>query len=193
MLSFFLLVGVLVVVALVSWYRTAQLRHGAVTKARDPPDCASCSTSPATFLAATAGVAALAWGAVLAWGGQRTVGLLLAGVGSFVASAGAVARVAGFRLSTEGFAVLYARRPPFAACWDEIGALRPPRVPLGGWRVTDVRGGRSTLMPSDLLGHESILDLIVVRASLRFDGLAWSRDDPGHRAPAVVGSQIDLR
>jgi len=175
MASFFFLVSILLAVGLGSWIRTAPIRRGEILQARDPPGRASDSSSAATFLAAIAGVAAAAWGAIAAGEGQRTVGVFLVAAGLFIAAAGSVARVAGLRAGAEGFVVLFARRPPFAASWIEIAALRPPRSPLGGWRVTNLRGDRWTLMPSDLLGHEALLDLIVVRASLRFDGRSWSR------------------
>jgi hypothetical protein len=175
MASFFLLVGILVAVGVASWTRTAPLRRGKIPQARDPPGRASVSSSAATFLAAMAGVAAAAWGAIAAGEGHRIVGVLLVAAGLFIGAAGSVARVAGLRVGADGFVVLFTRRPPFAASWTEIAALRPPRSPLGGWRVTNLRGDRWTLMPSDLLGHEELLDLIVVCASLRFDGRNWSR------------------
>lgn len=100
-------------------------------------------------------------------------------IGIFITVAGSVARVTGLCTDDDGLVVLFARRPPFRACWSELRALRPPGSPLGGWRLTGVRGGHSTLMPSDLFGHEEQLEAIVIRAALRFDGRIWSRDPAG--------------
>jgi hypothetical protein len=172
MISFFLLVAVLLAVGVVSWFRTGPLRRGAIPQARDPPETSS--TSLATYLASMAGVAAAAWGAVVSvGGGQRTAGIPLVVAGLFIAVAGSAARVAGFGASALGLEVRFARGPRFGASWTELESLGPPRTPLGGWRLTTVHGVRSTLMPSDLLGHEDVLVLIVHRAGLRFDGRRW--------------------
>jgi hypothetical protein len=189
MASFFFLVAAILAVGLVSWFRTAPLRRGTVPQARDPPAEVSCSTSVATLLAAMAGVAAAIWGAVTAGEGQRTTGVLLALAGIFVGIAGTVARVVGFRATAEGLVVLFARRKAFAAPWREIAALRPPLNPLGGWRITTVGGGRTTLMPSDLLGTEALLDLIILCAGMCFDGRTWSRDvsEPAVPEPPRTG------
>jgi hypothetical protein len=97
----------------------------------------------------------------------------------FVAITGSVARVTGFHLGQEKLVVLFAGRPARSVAWSSLLALRPPASPFGGWRLTDARGTRWSLMPSDLFGHEEILELIVVRARLRFDGRAWIRSRPG--------------
>jgi hypothetical protein len=178
-LAFFLLVSVLLGVGAVSWRRTSTLRRGSIPQARDPPGCASFSSSRTTLLAALAGISAAVWGGAIAvWGGATRVALLfevvpLIGVGLFIAIAGAVARVTGFHLDQERLVVFFAGRPARSVAWSSLLALRPPAIPFGGWRLTDAGGSRSTLMPSDVLGHEEILELIVVHAGMKFDGRTW--------------------
>jgi hypothetical protein len=195
MASFFLVVAVLFAVDLVSWFRMGALRRGTIPRAPNPPKHPECPSSVATFLASMAGLAAAAWGAVATAEGHRSVGGLLVMAGLFIAVAGSVGRVTGIRAGAEGFVVLFARRQPFTASWTEIAALRPPRSPVGGWRVTNIRGDRWTLMPSDLLGHEALLDMIIVRASLRFDGRSWSLYPAwrGIRVPARSGIGVKKR
>jgi hypothetical protein len=180
--AFFLLVSALLGVGAVSWRRTRALRQGSIRQARDPPGCASFSSSKTTFLAALAGISAAVWGgAIGVWGDASAVDLRLLeaasliGVGLFVAIAGAVARVTGFHLDHERLLVFFAGRPARSVAWSSLLALRPPASPFGGWRLTDARGTRSTLMPSDVFGHEEVLELIVVQAGMRFDGRTWKR------------------
>src|SRR5205814_390852 len=73
-----------------------------------------------------------------------------------------------------GMVIRYARSPPHAVPWAGFVALRPPRWPMGGWRL-DASAGSRSLMPSDLWGNEDVLDAIVERAGLTFDGRSWSR------------------
>ena len=127
----------------------------------------------ATFLPSLAGMAAVAWG-VGGIGRNRPQALALMSAGLFIAFAGLIARVTGVRADRQSVVVTKARRRPFRARWPELRALTPPANPLGGWRLEDVCGNRTTLMPSDLWGHEGFLRLIVLRADLRFDGRRWS-------------------
>jgi hypothetical protein len=170
--SFFLIVAGLVATGLLSWFRTGAIRHGTIPRVRDPPTEVRCSSSGATFMAALAGMAALAWGVALAEGNGIEAAALIA-AGLFIAVAGTVARVSAFRADEDGFAIRFARRPSFGAQWSELRALKPPATPMGGWKLIDVREQAPTLMPSDLLGHEELLSLIVVRSGLRFDGRMW--------------------
>jgi hypothetical protein len=173
--SFFLIVAGLVSIGLLSWFRTGAIRHGTIPRAREPPGKARCSSSRATFLAALAGVAAMAWGVGTAEGNSIEAATLIA-AGLFIAVTGFVARVTAFRADDDGFRILFARRPGFGSPWSDLRALKPPATPLGGWRLTDVRGTGRTLMPSDLIGHEELLGLIVVRSGLSFDGRLWRQD-----------------
>jgi hypothetical protein len=192
--GFFLVVAALLAVDFVSWLRTRPLRRGAITQACDPPGNTSLVSSRTTLLATLAGMAAMASGGVVATasggvaeGGPSFIGIPLVAVGLFIAVAGSVARVTGFRARDDGLVVVFARRPPFRAPWAEVLSLKPPASPLGGWRVADARGARSTLMPSDLFGHEDLLVLIVRRAGLRFDGRLWIQD-----SAALTASGTDL-
>jgi hypothetical protein len=174
-LAFLLLVSALLGVGTVSWRRTRALRQGSIPQARDPPGCASFSSSRTTLLAALAGMSSAAWGGAAAVDGRLLEAVPLIGVGLFIAIAGSVARVTGFHLDEERLVVLFAGRLARSVAWSSILALRPPASPFGGWKVTDARGARSTLMPSDVFGHEEILELIVVQAGMRFDGRTWKR------------------
>jgi hypothetical protein len=118
-------------------------------------------------------MAAAAWcGAGLGVGPAR---ILLAGGGLLVAVSGLTARVVSVELAPAGLAIRYSRRRTFELPWRDLRMVRPPRWPLGGWRLTGHVGGR-TLMPSDLLGHEWVLVSVVDRAGLRFREGAWTRE-----------------
>jgi hypothetical protein len=171
---FFVIVAGLMVVGLLGWVRTRATRRGVVPKGRDPPATAG-TTSRATYLAALAGLAAMAWGATVVEG-NRIGGAMLFAAGLFITVAGSVARVTGFRADGGGLVILFARGRSFRASWSELSTLRVPSTPLGGWRLADVRGTTTTLMPSDLFGHEQLLETIIVRSDLRFDGRTWSRE-----------------
>jgi hypothetical protein len=102
--------------------------------------------------------------------------LALLAVGAFIVIAGTWSRVTGLQLSEVDLTVVYAARRARSTRLADIRELRPPRTPGGGWKLETAAQGRgATLMPSDLLGHEAMLDLIVVRSSLRFDGRSWIR------------------
>ena len=194
MASFFLVVTGLLAVGLVSWSRTRDLRHGATPQAGDPPTTTSFSTCRATFLATLSGIAAIAWG-VSASPGHEMRAVPLVAAGAFIAIAGWVARVTGVRADDDGLVVRFARRPPFHVQWSELGELRPPTSALGGWRLTEIGGARSTVMPSDLFGHEELLEAIVAGAGLRFDGRIWRKDaeeTPG-KGPMAPGISFGRR
>jgi hypothetical protein len=169
---FFILSASLVAIGFVSWRRTGSLRRGIVPRARDPTARISFSSSRTTRLAALAGMAALAWGATVAGANAIQAVPLIAG-GGVVALSGFAARVTEIRAGHERLVILFARRRPFVAPWSDVQGLCPPGTPIGGWRVTTGGGSRTTLMPSDLFGHEELLPLIVRRTGLRFDGRAW--------------------
>jgi hypothetical protein len=179
MATFLLMTAVLVSLDLVSWFRTASLRRGANLRVRDPPnDAFMFSSSRATFLPSVAGLAAASWGLALvqpAKGLAFVLALVLVAAGTFIVVAGLVARVTRVRADRDGLVVTLARRPPFRASWDELQALVPPATPLGGWRLVGRCGKGPSLMPSDVWGHEDVLELILVRTALRSDGRGWSR------------------
>jgi hypothetical protein len=91
-----------------------------------------------------------------------------------VAFSGFTARVGSLDVAGGGLTVRYAARRPFEVSWSDLRELRPPRWPLGGWRLIGEAGSR-TLMPSDLLGQEWVLHAIIDRAGLRFGEGAWIR------------------
>lgn len=174
-IGFMLLVSALVAVGLVSWNRTRSIRRGAIPFPDDTPKASSFRSSRTTLLAGLAGVSAIAWGVATAGRGVRIEALLLVAGGTFIAIAGSVARVTGMLAGDEGLHVHFAARSPFRARWDEIHELRSPRTPVDGWRLA-TEAGRTTLMPSDLFGHEELLAEIVARSGLSFVGRRWVRD-----------------
>ncbi len=117
-------------------------------------------------------MAAAAWGG--AGVGLRAAQILLAGGGVLVTVSGFMARVVSVEAAPAGVVIRYSRRRPFELPWGDLRMLRPPRWPLGGWRLMGDAGSR-TLMPSDLLGQEWVLDAIIDRAGLRFGEGAWIR------------------
>lgn len=174
-LCFFLLVAGLLAVDLVSWKRTASIRRSTIPHWADTPKAGSFRTSRTTLFAALAGVAAAAWGVAAAERGG--IGsLVLVACGTFISVAGLVARVTEVRVGDDAFVVLFAGRSPFHARWAEILRLNPPGTPVGGWRLFAAGGKGTTLMPSDLFGHEEFLALIVDRSDLWFDGRGWVRN-----------------
>jgi len=191
MASFFLVVAGLLTIGLASWFRTRALRHGATPQARDPPHTTSFSTSSATFLAALAGITAIAWGAS-SWAEHLIEAVPLVVVGTFIAVAGSVARVNGIGADEAGLAVRFARRAPFHPPWSALRELVPPASPLGGWRMTAVPGARCTLMPSDLFDHEELLETIVVRAVLQFDGGIWRKEPAATSGEGRMAPWISL-
>jgi hypothetical protein len=167
-----LLVAGLVAVGLMSWTRTRSIRSGTIPLEAGLPKAGSFRSSRTTLVAALAGVSAIAWGAAAAVRSGIEALLLVAG-GTFIAVAGSVARVTGVHAGDEGLLVHFAARAPFHARWAEIHTLRPPGTPVGGWRLAAAGGTGTTLMPSDLFGHEELLAEIVARSGLSFDGRRW--------------------
>ena len=164
-------VGALVGVGVVSWRRLTPLRKGRDRPTAPPLLIAGGSrTSLATVVPGVAGMAAAAWGGVGL--GLRVAHILLAGGGLLVAVSGLMARVVWVEVAPAGVVIRYSRRRPFVLSWRDLRGLRPPRWPLGGWRLIGDSGSR-TLMPSDLLGHEWVLAAVIDRAGLRFDEGAW--------------------
>jgi hypothetical protein len=101
--------------------------------------------------------------------------------GAFIAVSGFAARVVALESTGRGLVIRYAARRPFVVPWSGCVELRPPRTPLGGWRVSAV-GGSRTLMPTDVLGHERILEDLIVGSGLVFRGHSW-------RAPAALAPE----
>ena len=97
--------------------------------------------------------------------------------GALIVGFGTSGRVAGLSAGPEGLTISYAVPSAFVLGWDQIRELRPPRTPLGGWRILGSSSAR-TLMPSDLLGKEEFLCRIAGRAGLAFDGRTWGREHP---------------
>jgi hypothetical protein len=161
-------------VDVVSFGRTCPLRRG--ERAPPVPTRRADRSSPTTHLAWVAGV--LLAGLGLAWardgpgGRPTTVTSVFVGAGVLVAVTGWWARVIGMSADGSGFTIRYRRSPDFSVTWDRCLELRPPRTPFAGWRVVGSNGMR-TLMPSDLLGNEGFLVVLIERAGLRFDGRGW--------------------
>jgi hypothetical protein len=162
----------LVWVDAVSWRRTRGLRTKRKMGERLPEISAVSRSSPTTYLAACAGAALLATG-LTSIDGVVWPSLCLAVAGLFVLVTGLAWRVRGFRYNGEVLVVRYAMRPSWVVPLGACRELRPPRLPVGGWRVRTADGGR-TLMPSDLLGNEWVLTAIVARAGWSFDGRTWA-------------------
>src|SRR5207249_1294774 len=187
--AFWSLVVGLFAVGLVSWRRTARLRSGR-PPARAVPRRIRTGTSMTTALAGLAGLAAAGWGALFA-SRNGTLGVAATAGGLLIAASGFRSRVISLAIGDTGLRIGYAGRVPFRVRWNDCRSLSPPVSFLGGWRVR-TSGGSVTLMPSDLLGHECILEAIVSRAGMRFDGKRWrrpagsgsgrpaQRDGPGH-------------
>jgi len=177
-------------VDLASWRRTAPLRRGEARAGNGPPAVrrgpegfaerwaasdppAARRTSATTWLAsATAGSVAVA--AVLAatpWTLVRAGALAGAGM---IALGGLAERVVGVEVAPGELVVRRAGVPDQRARWAEIRELRPPRLPLGAWRIRS-EGRVISLMPSDLLRGERALVETVRRSGLAFDGSVWRR------------------
>jgi hypothetical protein len=161
------------------WLRPrADEEHSSSSTSRGPPQVPTTARASATtFLAASAGLTLL----VIALTPPRAPwwpSVALAVVGLFVAVAGVAGRVRGFEVRQGAIVVRYAAPRAWAVSWHDCRELRPPRLPMGGWRVATTDGGRRTLMRSDLLGNEWVLAAIVQRAELSFTGRAWVREAP---------------
>ena len=176
-LAFWVLMIALATVGWVSWRRTAPLRSG-----RSQGSIGSLPTlirsSRTTFLAAAAGASlAMTGGVAIARSPTRPIALLVSALGAWIVAAGLWSRVTGFEALGAGLVLRYGQRPPFHLTWAECRSLRPPRWPMGGWRLATERGNQ-TLMPSDVLGNEWMLDHLVRSAGLSFDGRRWIRMSP---------------
>jgi len=160
---------VLAVAGLGSWRRTGPVRGG--VRPAHGPRVVDVPTSGITLAPAACALAVTACGVALPQAA-------LAAIGAGIMVLALVARVTGLRIDGDGLTIRYRARPAFAVAWSECVAVDPPRWPLGGWTihglVEDRVRGR-ILMPSDLLGAEDVLGLVVVRAGLRFDGRRWIR------------------
>jgi hypothetical protein len=172
-IAFFGLSGVLLAVGLVSWRRTERMRRGRPLVRAPPGSGGPSSTSRLTWLAAWAGASATTWGITVA-GTHEGAGLALVAGGAFVAVTGARGRVTSIQADRDGLTVCSSGGRPFVLSWPDVEVVRPPRTPLGGWRVQGRIGAR-TLMPSDLWGSEAVLPLVTRSAGLRFDGHRWRR------------------
>jgi hypothetical protein len=157
-----------------SWRRTAAVRRG-----HDAVPSAPVGYHPSsrtTWLASAAGAAIVAWGSwSLGTGGLPAFAAI--GAGALIAISGIRSRVAGLEVGPDRIVVHRAGRPTFLAPWNAVTRLRRPRTPIGGWRL-EVHGRSITLMPSDILGNEAVLALIIERSGLRFDGRCWSAHPP---------------
>lgn len=134
------------------------------------------SSSPTTMLAGWAGLGLMGMavagtvpgrGAVLARMALGTAGLL-------VAWTGFASRVVGLEVRPDGVVVHLRTGRPFLYRWVDARRLVPPITFIGGWRLVGASGSR-TLMPSDLLGHEFVVDLIVARTGMTRAGRIWTR------------------
>jgi hypothetical protein len=163
----------LATVGAVSRHRTAGVRRGRQDGPGDRAPPPGGRTSRATYLPGLAGALLVATVAV-----ARPPPALLAtlvGAGAFVAVTGLRGRVRAIEVRPGGLAIHHAAGASFDLPWDRCARLRPPRAPWGGWLLARDDGARRTLMPSDLLGKEAVLEAVVVGSGLRFDGRAWRR------------------
>jgi hypothetical protein len=163
----------LVVVGLVVWRRSRDVRRG--TGPLPPPRAAPWRrrSSRPTHLAWVGG-AVVAWWAWTMGGPARVA---TAAGATFVLAAGTLLRVTGLEVDDRGLTVRYAARGPRRIRWDECLALRPPALPVLAWRILGPAGSIS-LMPSDLLGNETVLADVVRRGGLTFERGTWTRREP---------------
>jgi len=159
----------LMVLGVASWRRPAVLRAGRwaeVPRAGPAGAGAGTGTHPVTLIPGWTGVALVASGALGAASGSlpALAGGGLAVAGAFVAVTGFLRRVLTIGVDLGGVRVEHRRGHPFAAAWDQIGELRPPRTPLGGWTIV-AEQRRCTLMPSDLWNAEAELAVLVTRGT----------------------------
>lgn len=94
----------------------------------------------------------------------------------FVALAGSARRVAGFAVTGEGLEIRYATGANVMLAWDGLEQLEAARTPIGGWSIRRRDGPPVTLMPSDLIGNERVLQEAIRRGYLtRVGRRRWSR------------------
>jgi hypothetical protein len=171
---------ILLIVGLSCWRRTGSLRHGGTTPHAPRPEAATRGgrTSSVTYVPAVAGVAIVAVGSLAAAPMPRALlplGLATAGV--IIALSGLSGRVTAIDLQHDDLVVHYTGRPSFRVPWREFASIRPPRWPLGGWKIRRADGAARVLMPSDLLGFEPLMALAVARSNLVFGGRGWARPE----------------
>jgi hypothetical protein len=171
----------LILVGLLVWRRTAPVRRRRPSREIAQPllITAQAERGPQSSVAAHRTPARASPTTHLAWVGGT--GLLLAlvariadGPGAGLVTWGGMAlaalvvvsgwrdRVTFFRIGDESLGIERAHRRPVLIPWDSLRWVGPPRTPLGGWRIEGARD-RITLMPSDLLGRETVLDDVVLR------------------------------
>jgi hypothetical protein len=168
------LVLALLLTGLAGWRRTAALRAGEL-----PRPCGRgwrASSSRTTWLAAGAGALGLGLAGAADWAPTVRAGAALAS--GFVLGSGVAARVTGIAPCPGGVLVRRAMLPDRPALVADVREVVPPAWPLGAWRVLG-SGRPVSLMPSDLLGAEGALELVVAGAGLRFDDGRWRRPGPG--------------
>jgi hypothetical protein len=160
-----------------SWARTTNLRKGQVGgfhPAPGPPPAGR--TSPVTYAPATAGVAITWMGYVAAASGAGPLLVFALSIaGATVAISGLAGRVTAIMVVPGGLVVRYAGRHAYTIAWGECASVRPPRWPLGGWRIERTDGAARILMPSDMHGLDWVVPAAVRRAGLRFEGGRWRR------------------
>jgi hypothetical protein len=172
-------------VGLTGFRRTRRLRHGhrgPGPAVRRPVARPVAPTSRTTHLAGAGGLLVALLAVV---GAPRTPPWATAVAmawGALIAATGIAGRVAALEVRDEGLTIRYERRPPFRLPWPDLRRIRPPATPLGGWRLEGVSGSR-TLMPSDLLGNEAVIETGILRAGLAFDGRCWRAPDVAARPP----------
>jgi len=171
----------LVAVAIASWRRTGPLRRqargGSAGQMPPRPDREleakrSVRASWTTHLAWVGGGSVTLAGAGFLGQGRAVPGIAMVLGGAFVAVSGAVRRVTGIRIEPGAVVILRAMGPGARLRWDRIVGVRPPILPIGGWRIRAV-GGSVILMPSDLLGCEGVLATTIVRAGLVPAARGW--------------------
>jgi hypothetical protein len=112
--------------------------------------------------------------------------LALGTAGVLVAWTGFASRVVGLEVRPDGLVVHHRLVRPFHLRWTDVRRVVAPVTFVGGWRLVGRTGSR-TLMPSDLLGHEFVLDLVVVRGGLTRSGRSWARPAPVMERSARAG------
>jgi hypothetical protein len=164
------------VVDALSWKRTHRIRAGGLPSQAAPSPTTFRRASSTTFLASGCGFTLLLT-AITHDGGLRWPAVPLAAVGLLVVVTGWVWRVSGYDSRPNYLVIRCAAAAPWTMAWRDCRELRPPRCFLTGWRMTSSRGGRRSLMPSDVFGNEWVLDAIVQLGGLSFDGRTWVRTE----------------
>ncbi len=154
----------------VVWIRTRHLRRGAV---RVPAARFPARTSATTLIPGLTGILVMLAGAGLLRAGRTGAApWIVVAAGGLVGGSGFRARVTRVEVQDRGLLVRYTGRRSFVASWERCRALLPPRWPPGAWTIVTDRN-RCRLMPTDVLGQERLLDLLVARSGLRFDRRTW--------------------